>query len=256
MDLDDLWKVFEKQSIENNYIVECAHELDMCGTTCIKCGLVLYSEYQSQFNQEEIINLKKPFYRKYKKYNLWYKWTNEEKNLYSIEQYTKSICKKLEVDTFIDFICDLVKIIMILIKKNDCSKRNHLKIAIIILCIVHVLPQYTVTSLSKKIELNIKYITKAEKNIKELLLQNKLQLSHLKHFETKNDHVTQLIDYCKKNDIIQEHSPKSIYAVCTFFIAKKNDSTLSINKFVNCTDISTVTISKIYKKLKSKIVLN
>jgi len=260
--LNDIWSVFttiytcEKEVIlekESNKCKYCEKLLDQY--ICTNCGHVINEqEYLSEINISDNIVLNNKI--KYNKYNLWYKWSNAEKNLYNIELYTKNICNQLNIDKYIDYICDIVKMVMILVKNDDCSKRNHLKKAIIILCIMNVFPSYSINTLSTKLELNPKYITKAEKNIKELIYKKKLHSFDKKSIDKIKsfDQIQQLINYCKENDILQEHSPKSIEYVCTFYILKCKSPELTITKFCKLHDmISPVTISKIYKKLEKEI---
>ena len=231
-------------------MTECIHD-EFC-ITCTKCGLVLHNqEYDSNIVYEETI----PKYQNSSnsnKYIIWNKWTNEEKNIYAISNYTKQICNELAICDSINYICDLVINILEMIKNDDCSKRANQKKAIIILCIVHALPYYSIEDLKNKLQIDYKYISKAEKNIKELIFKKKIQEFHFKKQEKhKYSSLEELISFCKNNNIIQEHG-------CSFFIEKHYNPKLKYSEFISNKqiDVSHVTISKIYKKLINEINLD
>ena len=127
--------------------------------------------------------------------------------------------------------------------------------------------------LAKKIDLNMKYISKADKLIMELINSNKLKMSKecLNNFlqpenpidfvtriiEKYNlninqsiiDQVSNLIEICEDNDILLDHTPLSIGVTC-FYVLNINNIDINIKMFSQLYDLSMVTVMKTYNKLK------
>jgi hypothetical protein len=212
--------------------------------------------------------------------NLWYSYTNDEKNAYKLVKYTKDLCNKLEITLYNDLICDTVNNVFIAIKKDDGTKRSRVKDGIIIICIYYIYKMYDTTismnfsnELAKKINLNHKYICRAEKIILELVNKNKisfnkeiflntdtkltvsqitLQLKKILNYILPDElyiNLDKLIMICKQNDFLIEHTPYSVHVGCLYYIIKQNDINIDIYEFSKLYKLSHITILKIYNKL-------
>lgn len=217
---------------------------------------------------------------KLKKMQEWYMWTNEEKNEYKLVNYTKALCTKMEIkEALTSSICGTVVDVMNVIKKHDGTKRARVKDGIILTCIqyvskngVHTGSSYiSAIELARKIGLDIKYVTKAEKIILELLASKKLKLDKKNMLETQPPYhyvlkvvqkkglkipeiilqlVKQLISVCENNDLLLDHTPLSIGVCCFYYILKKKEIELDVKLFSDLYDLSVVTVIKTYNKLK------
>ena len=120
----------------------------------------------------------------------------------------------------------------------------------------------------------MKYISKADKLIMELINSNKLQISNEfldKFLKTENpiDYVTRiiekynlnindsiieqvksLIEICEDNDILLDHTPLSIGVSCFYYVLNINNIDINIKMFSELYDLSMVTVMKTYNKLK------
>lgn len=266
----------------NNNIVEYNYEI-----TCNNCGLVLNSNFCSNTtsfeSNENVVSQKKTYSNnscKLKKMQDWYTWTNDEKSQYKLGQYTKNLCQQLNIhENIIDNVCETVYKVMDIIKKQDGTKRARVKDGIILVCIQYVYNYFneninkpTAIDLSKKIDLDIKYITKAEKIVLELINKNpnmlnksaildiKQPMEYVYHVNTKHnlqisksilDKVEYLIHKCEKNNILLDHTPLSIGVCCLFYILKINNIEIDLKLFSNIYNLSVVTVMKTYNKLKS-----
>ena len=256
--------------------------------TCYNCGLVLSDEcnfYSNIYDSECATTYdKKKVYSKYSKYGKikqmqeWYKWTNNEKVVYKLTIYTEQFCKKLGVsEKIIPMIIDTVIVIMSTIKENYGTKRARVKDGIIIMCI-HLVSkntefQLTYTEMAKKTGVDMKYITRADGLILELINAKKLNFqkdfkihdvktpySYILEIINKNKlHISEtllkkiktLIEICEDNDLLIDHSPQSIGACCFYYILKASDDiNINIKLFSNISNLSIVTIMKAYNKLK------
>jgi transcription initiation factor TFIIIB Brf1 subunit/transcription initiation factor TFIIB len=206
----------------------------------------------------------------------WYMWSNEEKNNYKLSMYTKDICNKLGIQEGLQVdISNTVTTVMNVIKKHDGTKRARVKDGIILNCIQYV-SQSTTTPLSaialaKKIGLDIKYVTRGEKLLLELMSHKRLNFNKETMIETRNPYsyvvevikknkvkipdviltqVKALIDVCEANDIILDHTPLSIGVCCFYYILKSNDVECDLKLFCEMYNISLVTVIKTYNKLK------
>lgn len=210
----------------------------------------------------------------------WYKWSNEEKNIYKLGLYVKNICHTLNITVYVDYICNLVTTVLDKIKDNEGSKRTRVKDGIIIVCIYYTYKKYnvfvnshfTTSELSKSLNLDMKYITKAEKFIIELINRNKLHLdktiflgnnsplSYIKnnivHFNLDKQllqhvyhQVETLIQLCEDKEVLLDHTPLSIGIGCFYYVLKKNNIDLDITHFSKIYKLSSVTIGKLNRKL-------
>ena len=210
----------------------------------------------------------------------WMMWTNDEKNEYKLNKYTKELCEKLNIlECIIGAVCNLVSHIMTAVKNGcDGPKRSRVKDGIIIVCIYYISKNtrssYSYIELAKKIDLNMKYISKADKLIMELINSNKLQISNEfldKFLKTENpiDYVTRiiekynlnindsiieqvksLIEICEDNDILLDHTPLSMGVSCFYYVLNINNIDINIKMFSELYDLSMVTVMKTYNKLK------
>jgi transcription initiation factor TFIIIB Brf1 subunit/transcription initiation factor TFIIB len=253
-------------------------------STCNSCGLMLNDNQEfSSYNYEEPIQYKTSYTgnnTRLKKMQEWMMWTNEEKTEYKLNKYTKELCDKLQIhEQFVDVVCNLVSQVMKAIKSScDGPKRSRVKDGIIIVCIYYVSKGsqnvYSYIDLAKKIDLNMKYISKADKVLMELINANKLNLSadFMDNFyKTENpiDYVTkiidkyqlninkqiinqviELIDICEDNDILLDHTPLSVGVSCFYYILDINDIEINVKMFSELYDLSMVTVLKTFNKLK------
>jgi transcription initiation factor TFIIIB Brf1 subunit/transcription initiation factor TFIIB len=206
----------------------------------------------------------------------WLMWTNEEKNIYKLKNYVKDLCQKLQiVPKIISDIIDTSVFVMETIKKHDGTKRAKVKDGIILVCIQYVSRgSLSAIDLSKKLDLDIKYITKAEKMILELTNSKKLNLDKNILLQTKtpfdyiidvikkqnlkiNDQilqqVKQLIKTCETNDLLLDHTPLSVGVCCFYYILKLYDIEIDIKMFSELYNLSIVTIVKTFNKLKTEL---
>lgn len=281
-------KILKCNTCHNTKILEDIYE-----TTCNNCGLVLNSDFCSNitsYESNEIPTQKRQYSAassKLKKMQEWYMWSNDEKAQYKLNQYTKSLCQKLEIhENIIENICETVYKVMDAIKKQDGTKRARVKDGIILVCIQYVYSYFnenihkpSAIDLSKKLNLDIKYITKAEKIVLELINKNpnilnksamvdiKKPMEYVYHVNNKYnlqisksilDKVEYLINKCEDNDILLDHTPLSIGVCCLYYILKINNITIDLKIFSNIYNLSVVTVMKTYNKLKNNdhILLN
>lgn len=244
---------------------------------CGDCGLVQSSIMSDYFFEKK----NSDFTGKTNKCSQWNSYTNNEKSDYKLNKYTEQICIKLNIpDNLIMSICNIVVYVMNCIKKNDSTKRSNVKDGIIVVCI-----QYTSrinsyyrsqTEFAKQLELDVKYITRAEKLISELIHSGKLKLdgfdkiniinpyeyinSIIKHNNIKvSENVLkmtrELIDKCNTDKILTNFSPVSIGTCCFYYILYKNNINVNLKNFAKVFNISVITITKTNKFLSESNVI-
>lgn len=268
------------QGCKSDKLSMFSHEI-----VCSDCGLVnnkYISNSQSNLPFETHETPTRSSYStcnlKLKKMQEWYMWTNDEKNEYKLVNYTKALCSKLEVNEGLTHpICGTVVEVMNVIKKHDGTKRARVKDGIILTCIQYVSKNgvngtyISAIDLARKMDLDIKYVTKAEKIILELLANKKLKLDKKNMLETQHPYeyvltvvqkkslkipsmilkqVEELINICEKNDLLLDHTPLSIGVCCFYYVLKANEIELYVKVFSELYDLSVVTVIKTYKKLK------
>ena len=281
----------ESQDPKNNYTEEkvCkqCHKNDIVlyqnESICSHCGLVIHSFLDTScvsYENEVAHTFNKTAKNdKMKKMQDWYMWTNEEKNAYKLAVYTKSLCKTLNItETFQQLIADTVIEVMTIIRKHDGTKRARVKDGIILCCIQYVTKtlqqELSAIALAKKMNLDIKYVTRAEKIILELINSKKLHLNKSSILETKDPFsyvmdvinkksikvsddilikISNLIDYCQANDLLLDHTPLSIGVCCFYYVLKLNDMQIDMKVFSELYDLSIVTVIKTHNKLKSRL---
>jgi transcription initiation factor TFIIIB Brf1 subunit/transcription initiation factor TFIIB len=204
-------------------------------------------------------------------------YTNEEKSQYKLKKYTETICEKLGIENhLIPIIANTVCNVMDIIKENEGTKRARVKDGIILSCI-HYLSKYLdekydSVSLAKKLDLNIKYITKADKIILPLIHNGKLKLDKRSFLQTETPffYVNQMIDkynlnvppviitqvhrlinLCEEHDLLLDHTPQSVGICCFYYILKLNNIQIDVKIFIEIYNISAVTLFKTHSKLQN-----
>lgn len=248
-------------------------------TVCCDCGVIQNSKIlvDGGFNENTPIpiNKKKSYNNKLQKMLLWYMWSNEEKTSYKLSTYTKELCNKLEIpEAMHDSIVSFVKSVMTAVKKYEGTKRARVKDGIIIVCIQYVSKntcfQVSSNELAKRLNLDSKYITKAEMLILELLNKNMLQLQKetVLNVKTPFEYVSEviqqhnitipeillkqtqtLINICEQKDFLLDHTPLSIGVATFYYILKVNNVSCDLKMFCQMYDLSVVTVLKTYNKL-------
>jgi len=206
----------------------------------------------------------------------WYMWSNEEKNAHKLTSYTKSLCSRLEIpEQLVKAVCDTVVIVMTTIKKYDGTKRARVKDGIILCCAQYACKgmdqNISAVELAKRINLDVKYVTKADKLILELMNSKKLNLDRhiILQTQTPYEHVLdviqkqglqipnyvlnkiqRLIKFCDDNDILLDHTPLSIGVCCFYYILMTHQINVDIKMFSELYDLSVVTVLKTFNKLK------
>jgi transcription initiation factor TFIIIB Brf1 subunit/transcription initiation factor TFIIB len=252
---------------------------------CNNCGLIqeiFYSNTSfSQINNNTTIPSTKNTFAnsnsRLAKILKWQMWSNEEKNNYKLKTYVKNICDKLNIqDDLLSVIYETVLKILTAIKENEGTKRARVKDGIIVVCIQYVCKntEYNLNSsnLAKKLNLDIKYITKAEKMILELMNGKKLLINKENFLSTEDPYyyidniirkkqinipnqilnkVKQLIKLCEENDILLDHTPLSIGVCCFYYILNLYSIKIDTQLFSEIYNLSIVTINKTINKLKT-----
>lgn len=282
-----LWKEFDLNNLKktnfekvNNTTYDCTHHFIDNGSiyVCDKCGLIENENkmISSNFNTLPSVN-KKGFNKTDKIYKMqeWYMWSNEEKTSYKLKIYVTELCKRLNIsENLLENINETVNMVMEIIKKNDGTKRARVKDGIIVFCIEYVsknsITPYSSVSLAKMLNLDIKYVSKAEKLILELIQFKKLNLDKTKVLQPlkpydyvfntvrKNNikinedvlkRVKKLIDFCEYNDILLDHTPLSVGVCCFYYILLLENIEVDIKLFSELYNLSVVTVIKTYNKL-------
>lgn len=248
---------------------------------CRDCGVVqtniLCNNVQSFESNIEIAVRKVGNNTRIKKMQDWYMWSNDEKNTYKLTNYTKDLCHKLNIsENMIPSICSTVVHVMNIIKKYDGTKRARVKDGIILTCLQYVLKDtyhdISAIELAKKINLDIKYITKADKIILELISHKKLDLEKKSILDIKKpyqyvldvinkkniyipneilDQIQTLIQMCETHDLLLDHTPLSVGVCCFYYILKLNNIPCDLKLFSELYDLSVVTVIKTFNKLKT-----
>lgn len=250
---------------------------------CNDCGLVSDQIFSStvflnndiQVSRNKIGGNYNNQFSKIQKMQEWFMWSNEEKNSYKLSNYTKELCSKVNIpEMLIPNICNIVNEVMIAIKKYEGTKRARVKDGIILSCIEYVANDNNLNisacELAKKIDLDIKYVTRSDRIILELINNHKLNLKKTTALNIKMpiDYILSviqkhkleipeiiikklkaLIKFCETNDILIDHTPLSIGVCCFYYILKTNQIELDIKIFADLYDLSIVTILKTFNKL-------
>lgn len=291
--LDKIWKEFETDkrkdtNYKNDQCKSCTNcfsenlHTNYLDLICYDCGLVISSNYVTNCSSFETVPEAIPkkkftnYNNKISKMQDWYTWTNDEKNIYKLKMYVKNLCQRLKISEYlIDQIVNVVTMVMDTIKRNDGTKRARVKDGIIVICIYYVskdtITPYSYMDMAKRLDLDIKYVTRAERLILELLNSKKLNLSKslvldtqkpydyiINTIKSKNlnidnqilEHTQSLIAICEDNDILLDHTPLSVGVSCFYYILKSNNIDIDLKLFSELYDLSVVTVVKTYNKLK------
>lgn len=295
--LDSIWQDFDRASSVNN-VTSYTKDKDTETCTncfgdniktngndyiCHDCGLVLSEDRLNtcnSFESQPAITSTKTFASsksKLSKMQDWYMWSNEEKNVYKLKLYVRNLCQKLNIiEYLVENIVDTVVMVMDSIKRNDGTKRARVKDGIIVSCIYYVSKDtqtpYSYIDMSKRLDLDIKYVTRAERIILELINTKKLLLNKTTILDTKKpfQYVTEtikrnnlkvnndvlkdvqtLIEIAEDNDILLDHTPLSIGVCCFYYILQLRNIDIDIKVFSDLYDLSVVTVVKTYNKLKA-----
>jgi len=301
--LDKIWKEFKTDkskdtltsnedtltSNEKDTLTSCTNcfsenlNINYLDLICYDCGLVISSNYVTNCSSFETVPEAIPkkkysnnYNKKISKMQDWYMWTNDEKNIYKLKTYVKNLCKDLKISEYlIEEIVNVVTMVIDTIKRNDGTKRARVKDGILVICIYYVskdtVTPYSYMDMAKRLDLDIKYVTRAERLILELVNSKKLNLNKsvvldtqkpydyiINTIKSKNlnidnqilEHTQSLITICEDNDILLDHTPLSVGVSCFYYILKLNNIDIDLKMFSELYDLSVVTVVKTYNKLK------
>jgi transcription initiation factor TFIIIB Brf1 subunit/transcription initiation factor TFIIB len=289
--IDDIWQQFDsvkeqevtvKENTDLKCCINCKSKLSYqqdSETICTNCGSVL-NKYNYVHSYQDAIPFRHTSSSKFsniQRLQQWTMYTNEEKSQYKLKKYTETICEKLGIENhLIPIIANTVCNVMDIIKENEGTKRARVKDGIILSCI-HYLSKYLdekydSVSLAKKLDLNIKYITKADKIILPLIHNGKLKLDKRSFLQTETPffYVNQMIDkynlnvppviitqvhrlinLCEEHDLLLDHTPQSVGICCFYYILKLNNIQIDVKIFIEIYNISAVTLFKTHSKLQN-----
>lgn len=234
---------------------------------CNDCGLIQSSIFSTYQKCDEKVSYNKNF-----KNPNWLIYTSKEKSDYNLNKSTEEICFALKIPECLkSSVCNLVIYVMNAIKKNDSSKRSSVKDGIILVCIKYICKIndsfYSYSNLAKRLNINMKYITRAEKLITELIHSGKIVLHDFDKINIIKpyDYVVSIIkinkieisdelfsiiektiNKCIENKILLNYSPLSIGACGCYYVLKNNNIDINLNDFAKLFDTSIITITKIY----------
>lgn len=297
--LDSIWEEYEKakntnrsygmsNTLQMNNIETCYNckgdNINCNGNEyiCSDCGLILREDRLNtscasfDVQQPQTSNKNYLSNSKLSKMQEWYMWSNEEKNVYKLKLYVRNLCQKLKIiECLVENIVDTVVMVMDSIKRNDGTKRARVKDGIIVCCIYYVSKDtqtpYSYVTIANQLTLDIKYVTRAERIILELINSKKLHLNKKTVLNTKKpfeyitetikrnglkvddnvlDQVKTLINITEDNDILLDHTPLSIGVCCFYYILQLRNIDIDIKVFSDLYDLSAVTVLKTYNKLK------
>lgn len=275
----------------NNFIVSNSYNV------CVNCGLttsVCNSGENDSFSSEIPALKKLVGSSKISKMIGWMEYTNEQKNEYKLKKYTRQFLSQFKFlqENVIGDVCEMTIKVMnaITVSDNSGPKRSNVKDGLIIVILYYALGHntnkinFTQVELARIINIDIKYISKAEKIIIELVKceSNKSAsicresciveffkgsiknvISPLDYIMTSInkyslvlpinslDRTKKLINICQDNDILLDHTPLSVGAACFYYILKESSISVDLKLFSDMYSLSTVTITKTYGKLYS-----
>lgn len=274
---------------DNQYICKDCGSSNICNesieTVCCDCGIIQSVfpcttaapyEYPITSEKEYKSNKINKSCAKIQRMQDWYMWTNDEKNEYKLLTYTKALCATLGIpELMVSEICATVIMVVNTIKKHDGTKRARVKDGIILTCIQYVSKEtqhyMSAVDMSKKIKLDIKYVTKADNIILELINRKKLNLDRTIMFSVQSPYyyvqcviqkhnlkipekvlqlVQQLINLCEANDILLDHTPLSVGVCCFYYVLQSLEIPTDFKSLTHWYDLSFVTVLKTFNKLR------
>jgi hypothetical protein len=233
---------------------------------CSECGLVLDNNVKLE--------------SKYGDYN-YNMYSKIELKQIGLNNYVKTILDRLEItkiiqNNIINQITNIIELIYLYLNE----KGSNLKQAIVIICLCKTYDTYSYFDLAKKINLNIKNISRAEicltqLHIKNLIPNNELlyQAHHpvtlLYNINTKKNiniplYILQqtqlLITQCiSKTNLTSSHLTSSISIACLYYISNYNQHTIDIEIFKEIYSLSINTIviicDKIHAFVKDQLII-
>jgi transcription initiation factor TFIIIB Brf1 subunit/transcription initiation factor TFIIB len=292
--IDLLWKEFDSANTLNDKQITSVVKNDKCTNclgerlgyvdnnyVCMECGLVIDEDRLntncSFESVQQTVSIKSSNTNsRLSKMQEWYMWTNEEKNTYKLKVYVRNLCIKLNIaECLVENICNIVIMVMDSIKRNDGTKRARVKDGIIVSCIHYVSKDtsipYSYIDMAKTLNLDIKYVTRADKLILELINCKKLNMNKslildtmkpydyvintIQKYNIKIDNkvlldVKTVIEICEDNDVLLDHTPLSIGVCCFYYILQLRNIEIDLKVFSDLYDLSVVTVVKTYNKLK------
>jgi len=221
-------------------------------------------------------------------YNISNELSYDEKSHYNIEYESqdeklsldiKQICKNLQINN--DYLNDIINFTQHIfknVKKYDGTKRGNVKTGLILVCISYIMKylnnSITVYELSKLLQIDNKYINKAEKIILCLIQRNKIDIDKSlllysqkpfyyinsvikKHniILDKNllNDINNLLQDIKQNNKLMEHNARSIASATFYYVLKKHNIEIDIRFISYIFDISNVTVIKSFNNLVNQI---
>lgn len=297
VELEKVWNDFEKEKEQKNKNVIQKNKIAICYNCnsinlhtdnyqiiCFDCGLILGDDRiiseqnfeSTTLNSNQHHAKSKGYGNKLTKMQEWYMWSNDEKNTYKLKIYIKKLCDKLQIpDYLLESINSTCTMVLDCIKKTDGTKRAKVKDGILVICIYYVTKDthtpFSYITMAKQLDLNIKYVTRAERLILELVNSKRLNLDKRIILDTKKPYdyiqetihkynmkisedilklVKVLIDICEDNDLLLDHTPLSIGVSCFYYILKLKTIDIDLKIFSDFYNLSMVTVTKTYNKLK------
>lgn len=285
MDLDVIWKqldTLKNDSLDksnDNIQTKCiqceqsAFEIIANDKVCTNCGLV--SEQSVSFVNEsfepEIQRRYNNKLDKLSKMQEWYMWSNEEKSNYKLQMYIQDVCSQLCIpEMYIQRVYETVIVVLNAVKKFEGTKRAKIKDSIILLCIEMVSKSFSAIQLGKKMNIEARFISKAEQTIIELVNSKKLDLKtvDIHGVKTPIDSIRDglqkrninidsrliykvkcLINICDTHDLLIDHSPLSIGVGCLYYILQKYNINIDARVIADIYNLSHVTVLKTFNQL-------
>lgn len=278
----------EHRICKNCGSTDFVNDSEVAESTCNACGLVIinsdipqeeFSGHKSKLDACTFITVKAgprdENSKKLQRLQGWYMWTNKEKNAYKLTGYTKELCYKLGIiESLYSTICEMAVAVMEAVRSHEGTKRGRVKDGIVVACINYIYKErgltFNIPHMAKRIDLDIKYVTKGEKlmleliNLKKLNINKQIVLATDSPFDyvlditrKKGLHIPvrlleetqKLIGLCELNNILLDHTPLSIGVSCFFYIIKLHNVPIDVKMIADFYGISTVTILKTYSKL-------
>ncbi|NDC95073.1 hypothetical protein EB118_15980 [bacterium] len=241
--------------------------------TCTNCGLVLAAEYNdSCYNNKFEYNFVPKRQVKgvdAERIRRWHLYTSEEKGNYRASSYVEELCVKLGIPpSVIPVVVDTVAMVMKKIKEVYGTKRAKVKDSIIVVCISCVAKDFgmdvTQLEICKKLNVSVKYLSKAETMLIELYNAGKLKKNYStgllrdpyehilfllkRHNLEVSDRIKmvckKVIHYCENNDILPSQSPMVLGTICLYYVLQKCECDIDLGTFSSVFNLSSVTLSK------------